>query len=135
MDTPAVGGAFAALAELTEGPFEGRVHLVSKAGPKTAETTRRWLAEVGFYGRTGILPSNLHFVRDRADKAPVCERLGVTHFIDDRIDVLGHLTTVPYRYLFVGGLGRHAVPLSVPRWACVADDWLSLREQITQSVR
>ncbi len=122
MDTPAVAGALDAVAELVE-VFEYRVHIVSKAGPKISELTRRWLGSRGVVGGSGIPLGNVHFVRKRPDKHPVCERLAVTHFIDDRLDALAHLVTVDRRYLFTGGLGHHEGPESVARWATVVDNW------------
>lgn len=125
MDTPAVAGALDALAELVE-LFEHRVHIVSKAGPKIAELTRRWLGSRGVTGDGGIPIGNVHFVRKRPEKHPICQQLSVTHFIDDRLDVLGHLTTVGHRYLFVGGLGDHEPPERPPEWATVIDTWSRL---------
>ncbi len=122
MDTPAVPYALEAIAELVE-LFGYRVHIVSKAGPKISELTRRWLGSRGVIGEHGILIGNVHFVRNRPEKHPICERLGVTHFIDDRLDVLGHLATVDRCYLFTGGLGTHAIPVSVPHWATVVETW------------
>lgn len=119
--TPAVDGAFEALAELTAGPFAGRVHVVSKCGPKVAANTVAWLHHHGFFARTGIAADHVHVVRARADKAPVCARLGVTHFVDDRLDVLAHLATVDHRYLFTGGCDDE--PVDVPDWATVVADW------------
>ena len=40
-------------------------------------------------------------------------RMVVTHFVDDRLYVLNHLTSVDHRILFTGGLGVH--PSSDPR--------------------
>ena len=122
MDTPAVPGALEALPRLLE-LFDHRVHIVSKAGPKISELTRRWLEVRGAAGGDGIPAGNVHFVRKRPDKHEVCERLGVTHFVDDRLDVLEHLTTVDRRYLFTGGLGGHRAPSSVPGWATVVNEW------------
>ncbi|WP_017594943.1 hypothetical protein [Nocardiopsis potens] len=125
MSTPAVPGVFTALAALTEA-FDGRVRVISKAGPRTAQRTRDWLAVHRFAERTGVPPENLHFVRERPDKAPVAARLGVTHFVDDLLDVLVHLDTVPHRYLFTGGLGKEEPPSEVPGWAVRADTWPEL---------
>lgn len=122
MDTPAVEGALDAVVELVE-LFEHRVHIVSKAGPKIAELTRRWLGSRGVTGDGGIPPGNVHFVRKRPEKHPICERLGVTHFVDDRLDVLGHLASVDQRYLFIGGLGDHEPAALVPGWVTVIDAW------------
>ncbi len=122
MDTPAVPGALDAVAALVE-VFEYRVHIVSKAGPRISELTRRWLGSRGVIGGAGIPLGNVHFVRKRPDKHPICERLGISHFIDDRLDVLAHLASVDRRYLFIGGLGGHDAPASVPPWATVVDAW------------
>lgn len=134
MDTPVVTGAVDALAALSKGPFEGRVYLVSKAGWRTAETTRRWLAHIDFFGRTGLSAAHVHFVPKRPDKAPVCEQLGVTHFIDDHVDVLQHLGSVPFRYLFTGGIRPDKVPRNAPSWATVVEDWPALRNRIVNSL-
>lgn len=122
METPAVTGAFDAIPTLLA-LFDHRVHIVSKAGPRIAELTRRWLGWHGALGAGGIDPANVHFVQRRPDKHPVCERLGVTHFVDDRVDVLQHLVTVDRRYLFTGGLGEHEPPRSVPGGVIVVDVW------------
>lgn len=130
METPAVPGAVETLARLAAGPFENRVHLISKAGPKIGNRTREWLEHTGFEAATGIRADHVHFVRNREDKAPVCRRLGVTHFVDDRLSVLRHLTDVPHRYLFTGGLGDHPAPdpTSVPEWATIVGSWAELEE-------
>jgi hypothetical protein len=130
--TPAVAGVFDALAALTVQPFAARVHLVSKAGPKVAANTRDWLAHHDFFGRTGIPAANLYFVRERSDKAPVCRRLGITHFVDDRLDVLSHLDTVEHRYLFLGG--TEEVPETVPDWATAVGTWTKLVTLLRKSV-
>ncbi|MDG4787335.1 hypothetical protein O7626_15580 [Micromonospora sp. WMMD1102] len=132
--TPAVPEVFEVLAALTAEPFAGRMHVVSKAGPGVAANTRAWLAHHEFFDRTGIPADNLHFVRDRRDKAPVCERLGVTHFVDDRLDVLAHLATVEHRYLFLGGNADRPPPGSVPDWATVTDTWAALGTLLPASV-
>ncbi|MBE1488431.1 hypothetical protein [Plantactinospora soyae] len=134
LETPAVAGVFEALATLTAEPFASRVHLVSKAGPKVAANTRGWLTHHDFFDRTGIPEANLHFVRERRDKAPVCQRLGVTHFVDDRLDVLAHLDTVEHRYLFLGGTDARVPDGSLPDWATAADTWAGLATLLRESV-
>ncbi|WP_330440842.1 hypothetical protein OHB44_12430 [Micromonospora sp. NBC_00821] len=96
--TPAVVGAFDALAAL--GPAFDEVHLVSKCGEATERRTREWLAHHDFPARTGIQVERVHFCRTRPDKAPIAGRLGLTHFVDDKLEVLGYLDTVPHRFLF-----------------------------------
>jgi hypothetical protein len=102
METPAQEGMFEGVRILTA-RFAGQVYVVSKCGPKIERISRNWLHYVDFWRRTGVLPQNLHFVRERPDKAVVCVRLGITHFIDDRVDVLVAMERVSRRYLFLGG--------------------------------
>lgn len=133
LETPAVAGVVDALAALTIQPFAGRIHLISKAGPKVAANTRAWLAHHDFFDRTGIAAANLHFVRERRDKAPVCQRLGITHFVDDRLDVLAHLDTVEHRYLFLGGSGEPP-PAGIPDWATSTGTWPQLTNLLRESI-
>ena len=100
LQTTAVPGAFAALRRLNAGRFAGRVHLVSKCGARVQAKTLDWLAHHGLYATTGIAPEHVHFCRKRQDKAGICTDLGITHFVDDRLEVLSYLTSVPARYLF-----------------------------------
>lgn len=100
LDTPMVEGAFDAVAELNAGAFAERVYLVSKAKSGTARKTIEWLAHHDFHGRTGIPLERVRFCEERAEKAIIAKRLGLTAFIDDRLDVLHHLEHVATRILF-----------------------------------
>jgi len=122
MGTPATAGAADAVRELV-GIFGSRVHIVSKAGPRIEALSRAWLARNGFVGEALVAPDHLHFVTTRSDKGPVCAALGVTHFVDDRLDVLEHLTTVPHRLLFTGGLGDQSPPARVPETVQTVATW------------
>lgn len=98
--TPPYPGMFDVLPELVQ-LFGGRAWLVSKCGPAVQEKTRRWLEHHAFYQRSGIPADHVRFCLQRPQKADHCRELGITHFIDDRSDVLQHLTgIVPRRYLF-----------------------------------
>ncbi len=131
METPTVEGCIDAVAHLTTGYFAHQVHIVSKAGPKISELTREWLGHTGFFAATQISQGNLHFVRKRIDKAPICKRLGVTHFIDDRPDVLAHLTTVTYRFLFRGGRGDEFVVVPEDPSLIIVDSWHDVLQWFT----
>ena len=100
LQTTPVPGAFEALTRLRAERFGREIHLVSKCGPATEAKTRAWLAHREFFGVTGIPADHLRFCRQRREKAPICLELGITHFIDDRLEVLGYLESVPNRYLF-----------------------------------
>jgi len=114
MATPVVAGALDAVTALSAA-LGGRVHIVSKAGPRTSELSRRWLGLHGFLGDDKVPQGQVHFVRRREDKHPVCERLEITHFVDDMVDVLSYLQTVPQRYLFTGGHGARPVSAHVAK--------------------
>jgi hypothetical protein len=98
--TTAVPGVFEAIMTLGERRFPTGVYLVSKCGRKIEEKTLRWLDHRRFYQRTGVAPANVRFCRERHEKAGICEELGITHFVDDRLEVLSYLTSVGKRYLF-----------------------------------
>lgn len=100
LETTSVPNAFEIIAELVQQRFKENVFLVSKAGEKTQKKTKEWLLYQGFYKATGIKPEQVFFCRERIDKAPICRDLGITHFIDDKLEVLGYLTTVPNKFLF-----------------------------------
>ncbi len=125
LETPPVEGVFAALAGLVDGRFGDGVHVVSKCGPKVQARTLEWMEHHSFADRTGIPMSHVHFCRERREKGPICARLGVSHFVDDRLDVLRYLTTVPHRYLL--GHPRGEVPDGVrvvASWAEIVGDLL-----------
>lgn len=112
VEVPPNEGAFAAIKYLFA-LFSGRVHVVSKASGRTEARCRRWLEHHRFSELTGV--TSITFVPKRPDKGPVCTSLGITHFIDDREDVLDHLNgIVPFQFLFgrtgVVGAGRWGVP-------------------------
>lgn len=100
LETPAVAGAFDVLTRLGRERFGPRIVIVSKCGPKVEGRTRLWLAQHQLLEALGLDARALHFCRERRDKGPICKRLGVTHFIDDRMDVLAHMQSVQDRFLF-----------------------------------
>jgi hypothetical protein len=109
--TPAVDGAFEALRALNAGPYSGRVYLVSKCGARVQAKTLAWLQHHGFHQYTGIPEDHVYFCRKREDKAGICRELGITHFVDDRLEVLSYLSGVPALYLF------RSDPAEVTRYA------------------
>ncbi|MBX3172531.1 MAG: hypothetical protein KF760_34325 [Candidatus Eremiobacteraeota bacterium] len=98
LQTSAVEGVFDCLRAAGEAGFQ--VHLVSKCGQNTQRKTLEWLAYQHFYERTGVDPARVHFCRTRPQKAPICTAQGITHFVDDRLDVLEYLEDVGELFLF-----------------------------------
>jgi hypothetical protein len=109
MRAPATAGAFESLRRLSR-LFDRRVWLVSKCGPRIQERTRKWLDRHRFFQETGIPYGQLRFCRQRKEKAPICLDLGVTLFVDDRLDVLDAMAgVVPYHFQF----GASSAPPSI----------------------
>jgi len=118
--TPPAPGMFDVVPVLAR-LFGGRVWLVSKAGPRIEALTRRWLEHHRFFERTALHPSNLRFCRRRDEKRAHAEELALTHFIDDRVDVLQHLRgAVSCLALF----GVQGAP--IPDWTIHVPDWATL---------
>jgi hypothetical protein len=126
LDTPPYPGAFETIAQLVS-RFEGRVWLVSKAGPRTQEKTRLWLEHHQFYKDTGVGREQVRFCRQRHEKADHCRGLQITHFIDDRIQVLKYLRDlVPNLYLF----GDQKNGFMYPEWVVPTLNWQQVRDAI-----
>ncbi len=125
MATPAVPGAFEAIRRLVK-RYEGRVYLVSKAGPQTQGKTVRWLKEHRFWTETGVDPQNLRFCLERPQKAEHCRDNGIDHFIDDRLDVLEHLQGLCVRLLWFAGDEAQA-----PDWCEAAPTWAAVLDKLS----
>ena len=98
--SPAVEDACATIRALVDERFGDRVYLVSKCRWRMQFKTRNWLREQRIYDEAKIWPDQVYFCLERSDKAEICKVLGITHFIDDRLEILGSLRTVPHKILF-----------------------------------
>ncbi|GAA1669318.1 hypothetical protein GCM10009745_09740 [Kribbella yunnanensis] len=97
--TPAVPGAFDAIARLV--PRFADTWLVSKCGPRVQQRSLEWLHHHDFFHHTGIPADHIRFCLRRPQKADHCADLSITHFVDDKPDVIAAITpVVPNRYLF-----------------------------------
>lgn len=115
--SPATEGVYEVLPGLIEA-FGGRAWIISKCGERIQRRTLAWLDHHDFYARTGLPRGNVRFCRKRAEKAGHCRELGITHMIDDRLDVHRAIREiVPYRYLFGPG--------EAPGWVRRLPDWAS----------
>lgn len=99
LEVPEIKDAFVSIRELND-VFNGRVCLVSKCREAVQAKTKHWLQHRNFYHLTGVTEEKTFFCMTRAGKAPICAKEGVTDFIDDRLEVLGYLTTVKNKFLF-----------------------------------
>ncbi len=97
---PASKGVFEAMKKLNAF-FDGQVYLISKCTPWAQEKILAWLSDNDFHNKTGVDSKNIHFVRERHEKDAICQKLGITHFIDDRLEVLSHMIkSTPNLFLF-----------------------------------
>jgi|SRR5215831_3010847 len=121
--TPPYPGMFDTLPAIVR-RFAPHVWIVSKCGARVQQRTRDWFAHHHFFERTGIDPCQVRFCRERPQKALHCAELGITHFIDDRVDVLEAMRgVVQHRYLF--GPQREPAPsegglMPIADWHAVA---------------
>ena len=119
-EIPPLAGAFDTIKDLLQ-RFESRVWIVSKAGPRVQRLSMEWLEDHRFFEQTGMTHESVRFCRERRDKRLHAAELRLTHFIDDRYDVLDHLSgVVGNRYLFGP---QH----QIPRWAIHVPDWAAVR--------
>lgn len=100
LEAPPVDGAFETLRELSD-IFKQSIHLVSKCDVITRDKNLTWLGHKQFYRHTATFRENVHFCNERRQKAEICEKLGITHFIDDKLEVLSSMIgKVGNLYLF-----------------------------------
>ena len=84
----------------------------------------RWFDHHRFFERTGIDSRNVRFCLKRPQKALHCREIGITHFIDDRADVLeAMMGVVPNLYLF-GPQRAAATRVHLTTWKDVARELL-----------
>lgn len=135
LETTAVPEAFDSL-RLLGNEFGDDIWVVSKCGPRIQARTVEWLLHQSFYDQTGIPEDHVLFTRTREGKAPIARDLGLTHFVDDRLDVLGHLQhDVKHLYLFdPRPKDLQAQPRELPR-ARVAHTWQQARQKIYKDIQ
>ncbi len=81
--------------------FQGRVWIVSHCSERSEPLILRWLEQHQFFAWAGLSAEHVHFCRERPQKLPICTELGITHFIDDHMEIMDVLRPiVPHLYLF-----------------------------------
>ena len=98
--TPEVEDSIDILTHLVQEAFPERLYLISKCGPIIEERTRLWLEHHHFHERTAIPRHHVRFCRRREEKAIHAQELGLTAFVDDRLEVLSYMPYVERRLLF-----------------------------------
>ncbi len=119
--TTAVPGVFECLQQLHRNGYH--IHVVSKCGPTTQQRTLQWLDHHRFFERTGVKRQDVHFCLTRAEKAPICTAQKITHFVDDRLDVLDYLQDVDQLLLFQPNLKDERRWRSSPQRSKLVTHW------------
>jgi hypothetical protein len=94
-----IPGAFTALDQIRT-MVGGHLVLISKCSLPVQQASLEWLANHDFTLHTGIPLESVYFCTRRPEKAELAARLGLSYFIDDRLDVLTAMKSVRYRILF-----------------------------------
>jgi len=101
LHTPVMEGSIESLSVLNKTLFKDSIYLVSKYGEDGPKSIQKWLEKQNFYERTGIAREHLFQCAERHEKAPIVKDLGITHFVDDRAEVMSHFSDfVPNLYHF-----------------------------------
>ncbi len=127
---PPSEGVFDSLKTLND-YYAGEVYLISKCTEWAQVQILAWLTSHDFYVKTGIKPNHVNFVRQRNEKDAVCIRLGVTHFVDDRLEVLSYMIeSTPNLILFQPDQEEvNEFKQFLPK-VTVANDWNEVVKQI-----
>lgn len=80
--------ALDSIKELIEIYSPENLFIISKRPDYAEAATIKWLEAQGFFDEIGFFRSNIYFCRERSEKVSIAKKLRLTHFIDDRIDVL-----------------------------------------------
>jgi hypothetical protein len=74
-----------------------RVVVISRVDtPEEGERVKNFI--LSHFGDLAIPDQDIYLCALRDGKGPIAKRLEITHFIDDRTEVLSYMTSVQYRY-------------------------------------
>jgi len=91
--------AFRVIRRLSDDPYVS-VAIVSKVNEEQKRRALDWFVTTGFLDKTKLALNQIHFCQERADKAEIATRLGLTHHIDDRPEVMSYMSRDIEKYLF-----------------------------------
>lgn len=134
VDADPLPGAAEGLEELAR-DFDGRVHLISKAGPKVRAVVRQWLTRTGLLEEANLGLERVHFVDRDQDKAAIYRQHGVSHMVDDGLAVHRTLDDVPFRFLLGAEPQRDAGVGDPLRGVLAVTNWRRLVPLVTRTVR
>lgn len=66
--------------------------IISRVNEKQKQRALEWFKKENVLEQLGIKPENVYWCEQRCEKAPIVDKLGLTHFIDDRPEVMNYLS-------------------------------------------
>lgn len=109
------------LEKLRNEMFGDEIYVISRVNDERGSKKAIWFLGEQKIFDTLIKPTNVHFCLLRNQKAPIAKWLGLTHFIDDRTEVLSHMTSVQHRFAL--NPTQHQLRDFPPDNMIVAKDW------------
>ena len=106
------------------------VYVVSACETALRKKAGWWLEHRRFSEQTGIPSENVLFCDSRDEKARLYARLGVTHAVDDRIEVLSGVSAVTKKFLFRQDVDESAPPSSLEAHVHLAENWPDIVRRI-----
>jgi hypothetical protein len=123
---PEIDGAFDAVRRLRAERFGRNTLLLSMISEAAEPFSRDWLQHTNFYDRTGMDTDQVIYCRDFADKAVIAHDLGLTHAVDDRVEVLRHFTNGETLFLFRPRAAEYAKFAAELKAVSVVYGWQSI---------
>ena len=126
---PAIPNAVESIKKLVELYKSENIFIISRCPEFAEKVIMQWFDLHNFFVETGFCRSNIYFCREQAGKAPIAQKLKLTHFIDDRMSVLDFMDgIVPCRIQLLVELG----PEKISSENCIVTigDWASVLSHI-----
>lgn len=105
--------------DLCEGAF-----IISKVNEQQQQRALTLLESSYFHAITGMPRENVFFCARRDQKGIIAEKLGINAFVDDRPEVMAHMSKKVYRILY------NPIPDDVLRWKMeslpIARSWIEV---------
>lgn len=132
---PPLLNVFDVIYNLKEKRFSKNIVIVSRADIYQRFQMIRWLGQQQFYKKTGVGIGQVFFCENRIDKADICQKKEVTHFIDDRKEIMTYLHRVGIKNLFLfqgrneegEGIYDHVLPHVVQ-----VESWLEIKKALLE---
>lgn len=108
----------------------GKVFLISKVNSAQRERCEKWLKDTEFFEQTGVKPENLYFCFERKDKSLFVKALNINFMIDDRAEVMAHISPLVVKFLInpePDDLEKHRNHLFN---TVIVNDWLEIERRM-----